>query len=548
MMYAESADTTGGARSDFQKKGSVSFPCLRRLLVAPWLLTALALLASGAPARADDPEFYPYESYWTGSHPQAVAIGDVNSDGRKDIVVTTGFSFDPQRDFKLIVFQRASDGSFRATTLDTPVTVGGTMGVAITDLNADGRNDVLLAASGAGLQGYLQGSDGTLLPPTKVADLRGAGLVQPADFDADGRMDLLVAYSGGVAILYRRGETYQPMQLDAGYGRGIATGDLNSDGLLDEVSLGSSTMRIREQRPDGSFDTRTLAVGTNVGGPGPLAIAAGDVTGDGRDDVVLAETGNPPRAKMLIYPQVAGEGISGIPTIFASYDSPETVTLADLNRDARLDVVTLHSSSRVGVIPQASAGGLTSRQLLFRAPTNPHPGPQAVAVGDVNGDRRPDIALGGWDTMVLLRQVLRPNKPPMCSGVTATPTFLSQPDESLRTIELSGATDPDGGPVSIVVTGVTQDEAVTDAVDKTGPDAAEGGSPTQVELRAERNPKGDGRVYRVGFRASDDQGGSCTGTVTVSVPRKKDVAAVDSAPPVFDSLRGCLSATLSEAP
>jgi hypothetical protein len=432
--------------------------------------------------------------------------------------------------------------------LDSPVTGGGTMGVAITDLNADGRNDVLLAASGAGLHGYLQQSDGTLLPPTKVADLPGAGLVQVADFDADGQMDLLVAYSGGVAILYRRGETYEALPLDAGYARGIAVGDLNSDDLLDEVSLGSSTMRISEQRPDGSFDGRTVAVGTNTGSPGPWAIAAGDVTGDGRDDVVLTEVGNQPRSKVIVYPQVAGEGISGTPAIFGSYDSPETITLADVNRDDRLDVVTLHSTSRVGVMPQAPAGGLTSQQLLFRIPSNSHYGPQAVAVGDVSGDRRPDIALASWDTMVLLRQILRPNKPPECSAVTATPSVLSEPDESLRTIELSGATDPDGDPVSIVVTGVTQDEAVTDDVDKTSPDAAEGGSLNRVELRAERNPKGDGRVYRVAFRASDDQGGSCTGTVTITVPRKKGGAALDSAPPVFDSLRGCLSAALSPGP
>ena len=526
----------------------MSFPGLRRLLLAPWLLTALALAASGPSARADDPQFYPYESYWTGSHPQAVAIGDVDSDGRKDIVVTTGFSFDPLRDFKLIVFQRAADGSFRPTVLDTPVTVGGRMGLAITDLNGDGRNDVLLAASGAGLQGYLQASDGRLLPPTKVADLPGAGLVQVADFDADGQMDLLVAYSGGVAILYRRGEAYRGLPLDAGYGRGIATGDLNSDGRLDEVSLGSSTMRIREQRPDGSFDARTVAVGTNTGSPGPWAIAAGDVTGDGRDDVVLTEVGNQPRAKILVYPQVAGEGISGTPAVFRSYDSPETITLADVNRDSLLDVVTLHSTSRVGVMPQAPAGGLTSQQLLSRIPGSSHYGPQGVAVGDVSGDRRPDIALASWDTMVLLRQVSQPNKPPVCSAVTATPSVLSEPDESLRTTELSGATDPDGDPVSIALTGVTQDEPVTDGMDKTGPDAAEGAPPNRVELRAERNPRGDGRVYRVAFRASDDQGGTCTGTVTVSVPRKKDVAAVDSAPPLFDSLRGCLSAALSPDP
>jgi hypothetical protein len=42
-------------------------------------------------------------------------------------------------------------------------------------------------------------------------------------------------------------------------------------------------------------------------------------------------------------------------------------------------------------------------------------------------------------------------------------------------------------------------------------------------------------VYRIAFRATDAQGGSCDGQVTVSVPRRKRQAAVDSAPPSYDS-------------
>jgi hypothetical protein len=45
-------------------------------------------------------------------------------------------------------------------------------------------------------------------------------------------------------------------------------------------------------------------------------------------------------------------------------------------------------------------------------------------------------------------------------------------------------------------------------------------------------------VYRIAFTASDGRGGSCSGTAKVSVPRKKRKAAVDSAPPSYDSLVG----------
>ena len=53
----------------------------------------------------------------------------------------------------------------------------------------------------------------------------------------------------------------------------------------------------------------------------------------------------------------------------------------------------------------------------------------------------------------------------------------------------------------------------------------------QFNLRAERTPQADGRVYRIAFSASDGRGGTCSGTATVSVPRHTHEPAVDSAPP-----------------
>ena len=84
------------------------------------------------------------------------------------------------------------------------------------------------------------------------------------------------------------------------------------------------------------------------------------------------------------------------------------------------------------------------------------------------------------------------------------------------------------------VTGVTQDERVVGGQ----PDAKQAGRPGRVYLRAERRRRGNGRVYRIAFTASDGNGGSCTGTATVSVPLHKHRPAVDSAPPSHDSFGG----------
>jgi WD40 repeat protein len=121
------------------------------------------------------------------------------------------------------------------------------------------------------------------------------------------------------------------------------------------------------------------------------------------------------------------------------------------------------------------------------------------------------------------------NHPPDCSGVDVAPDGLWPPNGRLRTVELAGATDPDGDAVSIEISGVTQDERV-----RRGPDAY-GAAENAVRLRATRDPRGDGRVYRIAFTAADSKGASCDGTATMSVPRHRRQPAIDSAPPSYDS-------------
>jgi hypothetical protein len=125
------------------------------------------------------------------------------------------------------------------------------------------------------------------------------------------------------------------------------------------------------------------------------------------------------------------------------------------------------------------------------------------------------------------------NAPPDCSGVSASPGTLSPATrDQFKTITLSGASDPDGDALSFHIDSVSQDEPVSGAAvgDGTSPDAGlVGGSAdsNQVRVRAERNPKGNGRVYRIAYTVSDGNGGSCSGVAKVSVPRKKGQAAVD---------------------
>jgi hypothetical protein len=117
-----------------------------------------------------------------------------------------------------------------------------------------------------------------------------------------------------------------------------------------------------------------------------------------------------------------------------------------------------------------------------------------------------------------------PNTAPDCSGVQPSLDRLWAPNHEFRLVSLAGATDPDGDALSYEIRSVTQDEPVL-----RGTDAKRGERSDQVWLRAERRGKGDGRVYRIEYLASDSHGNACDGTATVVVPHDRShPAALDS--------------------
>ena len=86
------------------------------------LLVGVALAGCGAPVDPEAPVaqkksaltttlFSPWVGSATGSFPQAVAIGDLNGDGRNDVALTTDGVSDPANDNMLHVFLQAADGT-----------------------------------------------------------------------------------------------------------------------------------------------------------------------------------------------------------------------------------------------------------------------------------------------------------------------------------------------------------------------------------------------------------------------------------------------------
>jgi hypothetical protein len=134
-----------------------------------------------------------------------------------------------------------------------------------------------------------------------------------------------------------------------------------------------------------------------------------------------------------------------------------------------------------------------------------------------------------------------PNQPPDCSNAAADPATLWPPNHKMATIHIVGVVDPDpDDQTTITITSIFQDEPINTIGDgNTDVDGAGVGTDAAT-VRAERTgaPQvpGDGRVYHIGFVATDTAGATCSGTVTVCVPHDQGHGGgcVDGGP-LFDS-------------
>jgi predicted extracellular nuclease len=126
------------------------------------------------------------------------------------------------------------------------------------------------------------------------------------------------------------------------------------------------------------------------------------------------------------------------------------------------------------------------------------------------------------------------NGSPICSDAFPSLDILWAPNHEMMPIQVLGVVDPENDPVSITITSIYQDEPVNGTGDgNTAPDGMGIGTDTAY-VRAERDGNGNGRVYHIAFMAADATG-SCTGTVTVSVPLSRNRAPAIDDGPLYDS-------------
>ncbi len=135
------------------------------------------------------------------------------------------------------------------------------------------------------------------------------------------------------------------------------------------------------------------------------------------------------------------------------------------------------------------------------------------------------------------------NRAPVCTAAAPSLGILWPPNHQLVPISINGVTDPESDALRLRITGIFQDEPVNGYGDGHFAPDGQGVGTGKAWLRAERSGSkrtpGNGRVYHVQFTATDPDGLSCTGEVTVGVPHdmKPGRPLVDGGP-LYDSTTG----------
>ena len=261
-------------------------------------------------------------------------VGDFNGDGKPDVLVTeTPYSTATGAVYLLL---GNGDGTFQAPVqVDTPPQA---YGIAAGDFNGDGKLDFAITSPRQGVNTtagsvlvYLNQGNGAFAKPVSYTANMFPGPIVAADVNKDGKLDLVVASSdnatvtssnplgphGTLNVLLGNGNgTFQTATSsslnDSGYSN-LAVADINQDGIPD-VIVGDNNppffyTQILYGKGDGTFPTgNSLQMGVNS-----QSVAAVDVNGDGRPDLLLT-SGNSSASLDVFVNQYSGKALSTLPT------------------------------------------------------------------------------------------------------------------------------------------------------------------------------------------------------------------------------------------
>ncbi len=283
--------------------------------------------------------------------------------------------------------------------------------VVAADVNGDGKVDLISANAGDGTLTVMtnNGSGGFALEATLVVG-NFPLFVAAADVNGDGKLDLISADfgSGGsgntLTIWTNNGNGFgYNSTLTVGSGPcAIAAADVNGDGKVDLISANAydGTLTVLTNNGMGGFDlSATLPVGASASSY-PDSVAAADVNGDGKPDLISANSND----GTLTVLTNNGNGGFGLNATLAVGLAPASVIAADVNGDGKPDLISANANDGTLTVLTNNGHGLFGFNATLNVGLISGSSPENVVAVDVNGDGKPDLVCAdfGDDTLTVL--------------------------------------------------------------------------------------------------------------------------------------------------
>ena len=381
--FATGSSPNFAAIADFNGDGKPD------LVVANEGGTSVSVLLNTTATGATTPTFTAQATFAAGSRSDSVAVGDFNGDGKPDIVVTNFGS----NTVSVLLNTTATGATTPTFTAQATFPVGsGPFAVAVTDVNGDGKPDLVVANSVSNTVSVLLNTTATgATTPTFTAQATfpvgsAPGSVAVADVNGDGKPDLVVANFGSTTVSV----------------------------LLNTTATGAATPTFTAQTP--------FTVGNK-----PVGVAVTDFNGDGKPDIVVTNYTDDTVGVLLNTTATGATTPTFAPqAIFTVGSVALGVAVGDVNGDGKPDIVVANNGSNtVGVLLNTTATGAATPTFTAQTTFPVGRGPGRVVAADFNGDGKLDLAVtnfGSATVSVLLNTtapVLAPTTLPAATVGTA---------------------------------------------------------------------------------------------------------------------------------
>ncbi|MBI4415566.1 MAG: VCBS repeat-containing protein [Euryarchaeota archaeon] len=256
----------------------------------------------------------------------------------------------------------------------------------LADVTGNGWVDLAAVDPGSGNVWLYEGSSVGLAPAPRSIPIGFAATdLEAADVDGDGRVELLVV--GGTSLVqfsWSGGEVIKTVLPLTEAAHAVAVADLNADGRADLAFLGTGGVRIwfHQAMGDPFRADAGLAVSTETVFQ---AVVVGDLNGDGRDDLALARP-----YELRVYLQ--GDAGLWLEPVRTATNAGGDASLALLETAEDIPLLALGSAGDPAVLGGVGIWRVWQGQLQLVTIARSSLGVQ-VAAGDVNDDRRTDLAV-----------------------------------------------------------------------------------------------------------------------------------------------------------